>query len=104
MQYLGIHFDMKHIPELDPGFIPFGIWANEYEKTATKPVAIAVERDKGQVSVRHTKIHGTPEMFDADYRYLERYMKFYDARDIIDLSVRPDRGVTWPEETAENNP
>ena len=26
---------------------------------------------------------------------LERYMKFYDARDIIDLSVRPDRGVTW---------
>ena len=76
MQYLGIHFDMKHIPELDPGFIPFGIWANEYEKTATMPVAIAVERDKGQVSVRHTKIHGTPEMADADYRYLERYMKF----------------------------
>ena len=76
MQYLGINFDMKHIPELDPGFIPFGVWANEYEKTATKPVAIAVERDKGQVSVRHTKIHGTPEMFDADYRYLERYMKF----------------------------
>ena len=76
MQYLGINFDMKHIPELDPGFIPFGVWANEYEKTATQPVAIAVERDKGQVSVRHTKIHGTPEMFDADYRYLERYMKF----------------------------
>ena len=76
MQYLGIPFDMKHIPELDPGFIPFGIWANEYEKTATLPVAIAVERDKGQVSVRHTKIHGTPEMAEADYRYLERYVKF----------------------------
>ena len=76
MQYLGISFDMKHIPELDPGFIPFGVWANAYEKTATVPVAIAVERDKGQVSVRHTKIHGTAEMEDADYRYLERYMKF----------------------------
>ena len=76
MQYLGIPFDMKHIPELDPGFIPFGIWANEYEKTATLPVAIAVERDKGQVSVRRTKIHGTPEMAEADYRYLERYVKF----------------------------
>ena len=25
----------------------------------------------------------------------ERYMKFYDAKDIIDLTVRPDRGVTW---------
>ena len=76
MQYLGISFDMKHIPELDPGFIPFGVWANEFEKTATQPVAIAVERDKGQISVRRTKIHGTAEMRDADYRYLERYMKF----------------------------
>ncbi len=76
MQHLGISFDMKHIPELDPGFIPFGVWANEYEKTATVPVAIAVERDKGHVSVRHTKIHGTAEMAEADYRYLERYMKF----------------------------
>ena len=76
MQYLGISFDMKHIPELDPGFIPFGVWATEYEKTATVPVAIAVERDKGQVSVRRTKIHGTAEMRDADYRYLERYVKF----------------------------
>lgn len=26
---------------------------------------------------------------------LERYMKFYDARDIIDLDVRPQREVSW---------
>ncbi len=76
MNYLGINFDLKHVPELDPGFIPFGVWANAYEKTATVPVAIAVERNEGQVSVRRTCIHGTPEMAEADYRYLERYVKF----------------------------
>ena len=26
---------------------------------------------------------------------LEWYSQFYDARDIIDLDVRPDRGVKW---------
>ena len=41
-----------------------------------KPVSIAVERDQGHVSVRHTFIHGTKAMQEADYRYLERYMKF----------------------------
>ena len=28
-------------------------------------------------------------------RERERYLQFYDAKDIIDLSVRPDLGVTW---------
>ena len=27
----------------------------------------------------------------------ERYMRFYDAKDIIDLSVRPQREVGWME-------
>jgi hypothetical protein len=30
---------------------------------------------------------------------LERYMKFYDAREIIDLESRPDREVGWLETT-----
>ena len=76
MQYLGVEYNIKHIPELDPGFIPFGIWMNSYLKGATKPLSIAVERNEGQISVRHTFIHGTPEMRDADYRYVERYVKF----------------------------
>ena len=67
---------MKRIPELDPGFIPFGIWMNEYAKGATVPIAIAVERNEGSVSVRHTKIYGTTEMVEADYRFVERYVKF----------------------------
>ncbi len=76
MQYLGIEYQMKHAPKLDPGFIPFGVWREAYLKDAKQPVAIAVERDKGRVSVHHTCIHGTPEMAEADYRYMERYVKF----------------------------
>ena len=76
MQYLGISYDMKHIPKLDPGFIPFGIWSDAYRKNATQPIAIAVERNNGNISVRRTNIYGTPEMAEADYRYVERYVKF----------------------------
>lgn len=76
MKYLGIEYNMKHIPELDPDFIPFGVWCDAYRVGASKPIAIAVERDKGHISVRRTFIHGTPEMQEADYRYLERYVKF----------------------------
>ena len=76
MEYLGVKFDLKNIPALDPGFIPFGVWMEAYLKDAKKPIAIAVEREEGQISVRKTFIHGTPEMADADYRYVERYVKF----------------------------
>lgn len=76
MQYLGIEYQMKHPPKLDQSFIPFGVWAESFLKDAKKPIAIAVEREQGRVSVHHTFIHGTPEMTEADYRYLERYVKF----------------------------
>ena len=76
MNYLGVDYDMKHTPKLDPDFIPFGVWMNAYEQGATKPIAIAVERNDGFVSVRHTKIYGTANMAAADYRFVERYMKF----------------------------
>lgn len=76
MEYLGINFDLKHKPTLDPGFIPFGVWMDAYLAGAKQPIAIAVERQAGQISVRHTFIHGTAQMEDADYRFVERYMKF----------------------------
>ena len=73
MQYLGINYEMKHAPKLDPTFIPFGVC---YLKEAKQPIAIAVERDNGRVSVHKTFIHGTAEMAAADYRYVERNVKF----------------------------
>ena len=76
MQYLGIEYQMKHPPKLDPTYIPFGVWREAYLKDAKMPISIAVERDRGRVSVHHTFIHGTPEMAETDYRYVERYVKF----------------------------
>ena len=76
MQYLGVTYEMKNSPKLDPGFIPFGVWMNAYEKGAQKEIAIAVERNEGFVSVRRAKIHGSAEMAEADYRFVERYVKF----------------------------
>ena len=67
---------MKHAPKLDKTFIPFGVWREAYLAGAEQPIAIAVEREGGKVSVHHTKIYGTKEMLDADYRYVERYVKF----------------------------
>ena len=76
MNYLGIDYSVRNLPALDPDFIPFGVWIDAYEKGAAKPLTIAIERDRGQISVRHTKIHSTPEMAEADYRFVERYVKF----------------------------
>lgn len=76
MNYLGVSYSVKNLPRLDPDFIPFGVWIDAYEKGAEKPLSIAIERDQGRISVHHTKIHGTPEMQEADYRYVERYVKF----------------------------
>ena len=76
MNYLGVNFDVKFPPVLDPGFIPFGLWMDAYLEGAKMPIAIAVERQDGQISVRRTSIHGTDEMAEADYRYVERFTKF----------------------------
>ncbi len=76
LNYLGIDYQVKNMPVLDEDFIPFGVWIDAYEKGASQPLAIAIERDKSKISVHHTKIHGTPELAEADYRFVERYVKF----------------------------
>ena len=76
MRYLGVEYQMQHQPKLDPTFIPFGVWREAYLRDASQPIAIAVERSNGQISVHRTFIHGTAEMAEADYRYVERYVKF----------------------------
>ena len=76
MNYLGIEYNLKHAPKLDPNFIPFGVWRAAYLKDAKQPIAIAIERDKGRISVHNSYVHGTEAMKEADYRYVERYVKF----------------------------
>ena len=92
MQYLGVEYSVRHMPELDPDFIPFGVWLEAYARGAEKPLTIALERDQGKISVRETKIHGTPEMAEADYRYVERYVN----RRLPHLDLRRQRAGAAP--------
>ncbi len=75
MEYLGIEYDIKNKPVLDPDFIPFGVWMREYLKGAEHPIKIAVEREDGLISVRESKIR-KGDFHDADLRFVERLVKF----------------------------
>lgn len=76
MKYLGIEFEVKNMPPLDGEYIPFGPWMDAYLKNASKPISIAVERDHDKITVFHACIYDTPEMQEADFRFVERYVKF----------------------------
>ena len=75
MEFLGISFDVPHRAPLDPNFMPFGVFSRAFLKTATSPLAIAVEAPNGSVSVYETKVHGTKAMEEADVYYVERVVK-----------------------------
>ncbi|MBQ3348309.1 ROK family protein [Candidatus Saccharibacteria bacterium] len=76
MKYLGIEYKVKNLPELDTDFIPMGAWFDAYLAGASHPVAIAVERNDGKITVRRTKIYNIAEMKEADYKFIERFVKF----------------------------
>ena len=75
MNRFGISVDLKHVPPLDETFIPLLRYNRAFLATAEKPVAIAVERADGQMASCRTRIHGTPEMADADHYYINRLVK-----------------------------
>lgn len=76
MRYLGIEYAMDYVPELDRAFVPMGVWMNAYEALAKKPASVAVEATGGRVVVRHTALIMDGAHDAADYRYLERLVKF----------------------------
>lgn len=76
MRYLGIDFELKNLPELDHAFLPMGKWMNAYEALAKHPVSIAVEAAGARIVTRKTAIIADGQHDDADYRYLERLVKF----------------------------
>ena len=74
MNYLGIDYYVKNMPALDPGFIPFGVWAKAYLKEADRPFKITVERDHSKITVYETRLRG--EAFAAaNIRFAERLVK-----------------------------
>ncbi len=75
MNRFGISVELKHVPPLDPEFIPLLRFNRAFLADAKKPVGIAVERADGQMAACHTFIHGTPEMAEADHYYINRLVK-----------------------------
>lgn len=75
MNFLNVPVNIKNAPELDSGYIPLGRFIDAYLENAKKPVSVAVFRNRGLVSVYDTFVHGTPEMREADFFYIERLVK-----------------------------
>ncbi len=76
MKFLNVEIPVKNLPELDESFVPLGLFFEHYERGATKPICIAVERSGGQIGTWETKVYGTPEMEQADRYYVDRLVKF----------------------------
>ncbi len=75
MRYLGIDFELNNLPILDPHFIPFGVWMRAYLTEAHHPIAIAIEREQGRISVQRTFIRDAT-FAEANLRFVERFVKF----------------------------
>ena len=75
MNLYGIEVSPRHMPELDPDFIPLYQFNQAFLKDAKKPLSLAVERADGQMAVCHTLIHGTGDMIQADQYYVNRIVK-----------------------------
>ncbi len=75
MNHLGIEMAVTHLPPLDPGFLPLGRFFEAFLKDAGEPFDIALERSNGQVAVCRTRVHGTPELLQADVYYVDRVIK-----------------------------
>ena len=77
MKLYGLDIPVKNAPVLDTGYVPMAAFCRAFDKSAAggKDIAVAVERNQGQMAVRHFRIHGTPEMAEADRVYVDRTVK-----------------------------
>ncbi len=75
MKFKNIEFEMKNVPALDQGFIPLAKWNFAMLEKAKKPIAIAVTRNNGLVSVFDTFLIDDPAYADANRYYVERLVK-----------------------------
>jgi len=76
MDYFGIEYSIKNMPELDPDFIPFAAVKRAYEEEADgEEIAIALERSDA-ISVHKLRLHSEKKYHEADRHYIERFFKF----------------------------
>ncbi|MEM9235700.1 MAG: ROK family protein [Verrucomicrobiota bacterium] len=72
---------LRHVPELDPGFLPASIWLREFEglirQQGGRKVHIDLHRPNGEVSHHSTKLlPASPEWESLNFHQLERTIKF----------------------------
>ena len=90
----GVNVTCKHLPPLDPGFVPLLRFNRAFLEGARKPLGLAVERAGGQTAVYETFIHGTEEMAGADRYYIDRLAKtILWMKGGFRILVRGDRGI-----------
>lgn len=75
MELYGIKIPAFEAPELDKGFVSAVKFNRAYLAGAKKPMAVAVERSRGQLAVYESRIYGTPSFLEADAFYVERLVK-----------------------------
>lgn len=71
----------RHIPVLDPNFTPASLWNRDYQRLAQNsegahPLAIALERGDGTVSVFTTQVLPHASNQELNQKYVERLVKF----------------------------
>lgn len=75
MQVRGIEVSLNRVPPLEENYVPIKKWNEAYLAEAKKPLAVAVERNGGHVSVYGTFIRGGAENFEADVLYVSKLVK-----------------------------
>lgn len=75
MKLYNIEFEIKNKPVLDESFIPLQKFNQAFLSGATKPLAIAVERNNGYIYVYDTFIREGAEYSEANKFYAERMVK-----------------------------
>ena len=94
MKLYGVEWEVKNVPQLDPHFIPMEQFVRGFLRDAKQPLAIAVEREAGHISVYDTFVHGTAKMQQADFYYVERMVKFLLwAKGGFRVTICGDRGI-----------
>ncbi len=75
MSFMKLDCAPKNKPVLDPEFIPLKKFSEAFLRQASRPISVVIESGTDSVAVYDTKIHGTPEMAEADAYYIDRLVK-----------------------------
>lgn len=80
MKIRDLFVNLKNVPSLDKDFMPLKAYTEAYNKSVKdnggKPLAVAVERNGGRVSVYEIRVHEDEKYLAMDCQFVERLVKF----------------------------